>query len=74
MSRLCSSHGPGNVRQLENAVEMAVAVSGDNDISRSQGLRFDGSGPSELSPSKIDPESCIPADESLDFETAVSRL
>jgi DNA-binding NtrC family response regulator len=29
MERLCAAPWPGNVRQLENAVEMAVALSGD---------------------------------------------
>ena len=29
MARLCARSWPGNVRQLENAVEMAVALSGD---------------------------------------------
>jgi transcriptional regulator with PAS, ATPase and Fis domain len=29
MERLCSFSWPGNVRQLENAIEMAVALSGD---------------------------------------------
>ena len=30
--RLCSYSWPGNVRQLENAVEMAVALSGDREV------------------------------------------
>ena len=29
---LCAQPWPGNVRQLENAVEMAIAVSGDRDV------------------------------------------
>ena len=29
LDRLCAYHWPGNVRQLENAVEMAVVLSGD---------------------------------------------
>ena len=32
LDRLCSYGWPGNVRQLENAVEMAVALSGDREI------------------------------------------
>ena len=32
VDRLCSYGWPGNVRQLENAVEMAVALSGDREI------------------------------------------
>ncbi len=30
--RLCARNWPGNVRQLENAVEMAVALSGDREL------------------------------------------
>jgi DNA-binding NtrC family response regulator len=30
--RLCARSWPGNVRQLENAIEMAVALSGDRDL------------------------------------------
>jgi DNA-binding NtrC family response regulator len=32
LDRLCSYDWPGNVRQLENAVEMAVALSGDREM------------------------------------------
>jgi DNA-binding NtrC family response regulator len=32
MERLCAYSWPGNVRQLENAVEMAVALSGDRTL------------------------------------------
>jgi DNA-binding NtrC family response regulator len=32
LDRLCAYGWPGNVRQLENAVEMAVALSGDREI------------------------------------------
>ena len=32
LDRLCSYGWPGNVRQLENAVEMAVALSGDREV------------------------------------------
>jgi len=31
MERLCTRNWPGNVRQLENAIEMAVALSGDRE-------------------------------------------
>ena len=73
MSRLCSHPWPGNVRQLENAVEMAVAVSGDNEIlaPRDFGLAM---GPVRALPMQNNPESIIPSDESIDFETAVTRF
>ena len=32
MDRLCVQNWPGNVRQLENAVEMAIALSGDREV------------------------------------------
>jgi DNA-binding NtrC family response regulator len=73
MSRLCAQPWPGNVRQLENTVEMAVAVSGDNDIlvPRYFGLT---AGPARVLAIQNHPESSVPIDESLDFETAVSRF
>ena len=73
MSRLCAQPWPGNVRQLENTVEMAVAVSGDNDtlVPRYFGLT---AGPARILAIQNDLESSAPTDESLDFETAVSRF
>lgn len=73
MSRLCAQPWPGNVRQLENTVEMAVAVSGDNEtlVPRHFGLT---AGPARIFAIQNEPGSFIPADESLDFETAVSRF
>jgi DNA-binding NtrC family response regulator len=73
MNRLCSQPWPGNVRQLENAVEMAVAVSGDNDLlaPRDFGLPL---GPVRGFAPRALPESLVPVDESVDFDTAVSRF
>jgi DNA-binding NtrC family response regulator len=73
MARLCAQPWPGNVRQLENAVEMAAAVSGDNEIlaPRDFGLTI---GPGRALTIENTPEFSIPADESVDFETAVSRF
>jgi DNA-binding NtrC family response regulator len=73
MRRLCAQPWPGNVRQLENAVEMAVAVSGDNSTlaPKDFGLTV---GPARALTFQSRPESSIPVDESLDFETAVSRF
>jgi DNA-binding NtrC family response regulator len=73
MGRLCVQPWPGNVRQLENTVEMAVAVSGDNDtlVPRYFGLT---AGPARVFAIQNDRESSVPTDESLDFETAVSRF
>jgi len=73
LNRLCSQPWPGNVRQLENAVEMAVAVSGDNDVlaPRDFGLTL---GPIRSFATQTQPGCLVPVDESLDFETAVSRF
>ncbi|HEY3825675.1 MAG TPA: sigma-54 dependent transcriptional regulator [Bryobacteraceae bacterium] len=73
MNRLCSQPWPGNVRQLENAVEMAVAVCGDNEVlaSRDFGLPL---GPTRSFVSRPQPGDVMQVDESLDFETAVSRF
>jgi DNA-binding NtrC family response regulator len=73
MTRLCAQPWPGNVRQLENAVEMAVAVSGDNDAlaPRDFGLSM---GPARVLAMQNNSEFAVPSDESLDFDTAVSRF
>jgi DNA-binding NtrC family response regulator len=73
MSRLCSQPWPGNVRQLENAVEMAVAVSGDKNVLSPADFGLT-SAPVRSFAVQTQPESLIPVDESLDFETAVSRF
>jgi DNA-binding NtrC family response regulator len=64
---------PGNVRQLENAVEMAIALSGDRDIlyPRDMGL-------AEPAPRKvisIDARAqATPLAQGVDFDTAVTRF
>ena len=40
MDRLCSQAWPGNVRQLENTVEMAVAVSGEEEVLTARHFRL----------------------------------
>jgi DNA-binding NtrC family response regulator len=73
MRRLCTQTWPGNVRQLENAVEMAIAVSGDNDtlVPRDFGLTI---APIRHFPVQEAPEWPSAVDESVDFETAVSQF
>jgi transcriptional regulator with GAF, ATPase, and Fis domain len=73
MRRLCTQTWPGNVRQLENAVEMAIAVSGDNDtlVPRDFGLTI---APIRHFPAQEAPEWPSAVDESVDFETAVSQF
>ncbi len=73
IERLSAYSWPGNVRQLENAVEMAVALSGDEEVLfpsdfplplPSEGKPFAGSGA---------PSIRLP-DDGLDFERTVSRI
>jgi transcriptional regulator with GAF, ATPase, and Fis domain len=64
---------PGNVRQLENAVEMAIAMSGDRDLLYPADL-----GLAETSVSKVVPIDFkapgMQLPEAVDFETAVSQF
>ena len=72
--RLCSHSWPGNVRQLENAVEMAVALSGDREILYPSDFPLPaaaeppGGRGLALSTSIVVPET------GLDFETVVGSL
>ncbi len=73
VSRLRACQWPGNVRQLENAVEMAVAMSGDRQV------LFGGDfGLSNPVAARVIPfearESVLPEIESLDFEAAVTQF
>jgi DNA-binding NtrC family response regulator len=68
VERLCQLPWPGNVRQLENTVEMAIALCGDRntlypaDFGISPMLQV------------VPPPATRDVDESVDFETAVSRF
>jgi len=72
MDRLCHYLWPGNVRQLENAVEMAIVLAGDrSDL-------YPGDFP--LPPAALRPEVASPPttfhmpDDGLDFERTVNRI
>jgi len=65
---------PGNVRQLENTIEMAVVLSGDRSVlcsedfnlTRTQGAR---------QPVQMTPDQLVPLpDEGLDFEAVINRI
>jgi DNA-binding NtrC family response regulator len=64
---------PGNVRQLENAVEMAIALSGDRDILYPSDL-----GMAEPAMPKVVPidfrTPSAPLTQGVDFDTAVTRF
>ena len=61
---------PGNVRQLENTVEMAVALSGDRDLLDSD----DFPAVSRKPAAAVDPESVCFPDDGLNFNTMISEL
>jgi DNA-binding NtrC family response regulator len=64
---------PGNVRQLENAVEMAIALCGDRDILYPRDL-----GMAEPIPRKVvsiaERPTPSPLSQGVDFDTAVTRF
>jgi len=71
LRRLRACQWPGNVRQLENAVEMAVAMSGDRQIlyATDFGLPNPAAGVVPL-----EPQAATGVDSWVDFETAVSQF
>jgi DNA-binding NtrC family response regulator len=73
MERLRSAPWPGNVRQLENAVEMAIAMSGNREILFANDFGLAPAGPVKVVPIEA---SAIPfpLPEIVDFETAVSQF
>ncbi|HEY1204633.1 MAG: sigma-54 dependent transcriptional regulator [Bryobacteraceae bacterium] len=73
VERLCAYTWPGNVRQLENAVEMAVAMSGEEEVLYPSDFPLPA--PSEGKPlaATAAPSIRLP-DDGLDFERTVSRI
>ena len=74
MERLSQHPWPGNVRQLENAVEMAVALSGDRDTLYPADFRLPS--PVQWRPTMIEvavPQVAVP-ETGLDFERIVGRF
>jgi len=73
MERLRCSPWPGNVRQLENAVEMAVAMSGTRETLFPNDFGLAPAGPVRVAP--IETAAIpFPAPKVTDFETAVSQF
>jgi DNA-binding NtrC family response regulator len=73
MERLRSAAWPGNVRQLENSVEMAVAMSGNREILFANDFGLAPAGPVKVVP--IETAAIpFPLPEIVDFETAVSQF
>ncbi len=73
IDRLCRFGWPGNVRQLENAVEMAVALSGDREILYPGDFRLPAIARMRPTAAAEGPMIAVPDDE-LDFEQTVGRI
>jgi transcriptional regulator with GAF, ATPase, and Fis domain len=68
LRRLCEYGWPGNVRQLENALEMAIALSGDRAALEAEDFQL---GPAQVAGPA--PEIAVP-DHGLDFDRTVSQF
>ena len=73
VERLCAYTWPGNVRQLENAVEMAVAMSGEEEQLYPSDFPLPSPSEGKPLPASAAPSIHVP-DDGLDFERTVSRI
>jgi DNA-binding NtrC family response regulator len=73
LDRLCCLAWPGNVRQLENAVEMAVALSGDRGVLYAGDFPSPPNGPSKTVRTASSLIIAIP-DHGLDFEETMRNI
>jgi DNA-binding NtrC family response regulator len=73
LDRLSSYSWPGNVRQLENAVEMAIALSGDKQELNPGDFALPPLGQCRPVAVGVSPTIRVPED-GLDFERTVSRI
>jgi len=64
---------PGNIRQLEHALRMAIALSGDRQILRSEDFRFRRGPQSQMRCCESRPLLTVPRD-GLDFDEVVSEF
>jgi DNA-binding NtrC family response regulator len=65
---------PGNVRQLENTIEMAVILSGDRTLLDSNDFNLTGT-PRASQPVQVTADQLVPLPEGgLDFEAVISRI
>lgn len=71
MDRLCRYSWPGNVRQLENAVETAIVLSGDREVLYPSDFPL----PPVTKPLPVAETTVIPLpDEGLDFEATIQQI
>ena len=73
LDRLCSYDWPGNVRQLENAVEMAVALSGDREMLHPGDFPIPSAAPSKTVRMATSTTVAVP-DGGLDYEEIVGAF
>ena len=73
LERLMRHPWPGNVRQLENAVEMAVALSGDREALYAGDFAALSQPARRAVPLRAVPSIAVP-DEGLDFELTVNQI
>lgn len=72
IAHLMSHHWPGNVRQLENAVDRAITLSGEREILHPEDFPLPTGAPRELK-SEMQAEIELPS-AGIDFESIVNRL
>jgi DNA-binding NtrC family response regulator len=72
VGRLRTCQWPGNVRQLENTVEMAVTMSGNREVLYASDFGLTGPVPVRAIPAAR--ETCLDELEYLDFEAAVTQF
>ncbi len=73
LERLCAQQWPGNVRQLENAVEMAMAVSGERDVLHLKDFGLQSTMALSAGAGSV-PQMQLPAPGTMDFDTAVTQF
>ncbi len=73
LDRLCRHDWPGNVRQLENAIEMAVAMSGDRQVLHPSDFALPSESSRPVPADTSGPLVALP-DDGLDFERTVGRI
>ncbi len=65
---------PGNVRQLENTIEMAIVLSGDRSVLRCDDFNLVHP-PGARPPVQVTPDQLVPLpEEGLDFEAVINRI
>ena len=73
VERLCHSSWPGNVRQLENAVEMAIALSGERGVLDAGDFPLPAPAPVAMPVGIREPVIAVP-DQGMDYEQTVASI